>query len=358
MTCPKTDDGWKKMATGCWGDSCVLVPWAEYMARGDEELLRRFYPMMKKFLAACERRAALFSVGKHRRIWSLPFQFGDWCAPEGGFAKWVLRGKWMATAYFANSCRIVARIAEILGETDDKEYYVNLYKEIGEAYTSILCYKSGRLKNEFQTAYVLPLAFGLAHGEQEKTMARRLEEMVRAADFTPHTGFPGTPYLLFALSDHGAEETAYRTLLSERCPGWLYAVKAGATTIWERWDALRPDGTVNTGEENGAGGMVSFNHYANGAVGDFFYRRIAGLEATEAGYRCFTVAPVPGGGLTHAEAEVKTPYGRIRAAWRIEKDEWVQELEVPVSTECELKLPGGTRRSLQSGSYVIREKMA
>ena len=355
MTCPKAEDNWKKRATGCWGDSCVLVPWAEYLARGDVELLRRCYPMMKKFLGECERRAGLFSLGRHRRIWSLPFQFGDWCAPDEDFMQWVLKGKWVATAYFANSCRIVSEIADILGESADKEYYVNLYQEISEAYTSILCDKTGKLKKEFQTAYVLPLAFELAQGAGERTMARRLAELVRDADFSPRTGFPGTPYLLFALADHGEQDTAFRTLLSESCPGWLYAVKAGATTIWERWDALRPDGTVNTGEHGGDGGMVSFNHYANGAVGDFLYRRIAGLEAVEGGYRRFAVAPMIDGGLTHAEAELKTPYGPIRAAWRIENGEFIQELTVPVSTECEVTLPDGKIETYPSGSYVIRQ---
>ncbi len=356
MTCPKAEDNWKKRATGCWGDACVLVPWAEYLARGDEELLRSCYPMMKRFLGECERRAGLLSLGKHRRIWSLPFQFGDWCAPDGDFMDWVLKGKWVATAYFANSCRIVSKIAEILGETADSEYYLKLYREISDAYMSILCRKDGRLKKEFQTAYVLPLAFELARGRQERTMAERLREMVVKSDWSPRTGFPGTPYLLFALADHGEKDAAFRTLMSESCPGWLYAVNAGATTIWERWDALREDGTVNTGEHGGDGGMVSFNHYANGAVGDFLYRRIAGLEAEEGGYRRFRVAPMVGGGITRAEAEVKTPYGMIRAAWRIEDGEFVQEIMVPVSTECTVTLPGGSNRVLQSGTYTLKEQ--
>ncbi len=355
MTCPKAQDNWRKRATGCWGDSCVLVPWAEYLARGDVELLRQSYPIMKKFLGECERRAGLLSVGKHRRIWSLPFQFGDWCAPDEDFMHWVLKGKWVATAYFANSCHIVSEIATILGESEDSAYYSKLYEEISEAYTSILCRKDGRLKKEFQTAYVLPLAFELAHGAREKTMANRLAEMVKDADYSPRTGFPGTPYLLFALADHGEKEAAFQTLLSESCPGWLYAVKAGATTIWERWDALKPGGDVNLGEHGGDGGMVSFNHYANGAVGDFLYRRIAGLEATEGGYRRFTVAPMIGGGLTHAEAEVKTPYGSIRAAWRIKNSEFIQEITVPVSTECTVTLPSGKTAIYPSGSYVLRE---
>ena len=355
MTCPKAQDNWKKRAVGCWGDACVLVPWAEYLARGDEELLRQCYPMMKKFLGECERRAGLFSFGKRKRIWSLPFQFGDWCAPDEDFMRWILKGKWVATAYFANSCRIVSEIAAILGESEDRAYYASLYKEISDAYISILCKKTGKLKKEFQTAYVLPLAFELARGNQERFMANRLKEMVETAEWSPRTGFPGTPYLLFALADHGEKDAAFHTLMSEGCPGWLYAVKAGATTIWERWDALKPDGSVNLGERGGDGGMVSFNHYANGAVGDFLYRRIAGLEPTSGGYKTFRVAPIIGGGLTHAKADIKTPYGSIRAAWRIENSQFVQEVSVPVSTECTVTLPSGKTQCLPSGYYTLTE---
>ena len=356
MTCPKAQDNWKKRATGCWGDTCVLVPWAEYLARGDKELLRKHYPTMKKFLGECEHRASLLSIGKHKRIWSLPFQFGDWCAPDEDFMRWIMKGKWVATAYFANSSRIVSQIASILGETTDSVYYTKLYEEISEAYLSLLCDKNGKLKKEFQTAYVLPLAFELVSGAKEHYMAKRLMGMVKSADWSPRTGFPGTPYLLFALADHGEKDAAFRTLMSESCPGWLYAVRAGATTIWERWDALRPDGSVNLGEHGkGDGGMVSFNHYANGAVGDFLYRRIAGLEATSGGYRTFRVAPMIGNGLTHAEASVESPYGLIRAAWKTENGEFKQEIHVPVSTECTVTLPSGKTQILQSGTYTLTE---
>lgn len=355
MTCPKAEDNWKKRATGCWGDSCVLVPWAEYLARGDEELLRRAYPMMKKFLALAEKRASMLSIGRHKRIWSLPFQFGDWCAPDEDFMQWIMKGKWVATAYFANSCRIVSEIAGILGESADAEYYKRLYDEISGTYMTLLCNKNGRLKKEFQTAYVLPLYFGMAKDKKRDYMAKRLAEMVESAGFHPRTGFPGTPYLLFALSDNGEEHTAFRTLTDEGCPGWLYAVRAGATTIWERWDALRPDGTVNTGEKGGDGGMVSFNHYANGAVGDFLYRRIAGIDPTSGGYKTFRVSPIVGGGIISAEAGTVTPYGKVSAAWRIDGGEFALTISVPVSTSCTVKMPSGKTMIYESGSYTLRE---
>ena len=355
MTCPRAHDNWKVIATGCWGDACVLVPWAEYLARGDEELLRRCYPMMKRFLGECERCAGLFSFGKHRRIWRLPFQFGDWCAPDEGYYRWISKGKWVATAYFANSCRIVSEIADILGEDADAERYRKLCAEISDAYMSVFCDRDGRLKREFQTAYVLPLAFSMVPKEKERYMANRLKELVEQAGWSPRTGFPGTPYLLFALTDHGESDAAYRTLLSENCAGWLYAVKAGATTIWERWDALKQDGTVNLGDRGNSGGMVSFNHYANGAVGDFLYRRIAGIEATSGGYKTFRIAPMPGGGLTHAEAKLETPYGQIQSAWHVDCNMFVLQVDVPASTKCEVVLPSGKTHCVQSGTHILRE---
>lgn len=156
-------------------------------------------------------------------------------------------------------------------------------------------------------------------------MAENLARMIRANGYKLATGFPSTPYLLFALSDYGYPDLAYKVLLQEECPGWLYEVKAGGTTIWERWDALRPDGTVNIGnlvngkeEKDSDGGMVSFNHYANGAVGDWLYRRVAGIEPVSGGYKSFKVAPVPGGGLDFARAGIRTPYGQLTSEWKLE----------------------------------------
>ena len=144
------------------GDVCVLAPWAEYLARGDEEILRQNYPMMKKFLAACEHRAALLSVGKHRRIWSLPFQFGDWCAPYGSVPDWLSRGPWVGTAYYFRSCRLMSEIAAILGHDEDSRRYANLAEKVRAAFCKVFTDGHGRMKEEFQTAYVLALAFGLA----------------------------------------------------------------------------------------------------------------------------------------------------------------------------------------------------
>jgi alpha-L-rhamnosidase len=358
MVVPRAGDKWPGMPTAVWGDSCVLVPWAEYLARGDVELLRRQYPTMKRFLRAAKRWAGLFSIRPTRRlIWRFPFHFGDWAAPEGGAKDWIAKGKWIATAYFANSAGLMSRIAGLLGEERDAAYYADLRQRIIRAYRAVFTDGEGRLKKEFQTAYVLPLHFGMTSGDESTAMASNLSRLIDENGGHLATGFPGTPYLLFALSDHGRLDEAYDLLLRTDCPSWLYMITSGGTTVWERWDALRPDGTVNTadlssGSDEG-GGMVSFNHYAAGAVGDWMYRRIAGLEATSGGYRTFRVAPKPGGGLTSASGSVLTPYGRASTSWTLDGERFALRVEVPVSTTATVELPDGSHHLVESGSHAF-----
>lgn len=164
------------------------------------------------------------------------------------------------------------------------------------------------------------------------------------------TGFPGTPYVLFALADNGHVDTAYNMLLNTKCPSWLYEVKMGATTIWERWDGLDENGVCPIGDD-GTDMMISYNHYASGAVGDFLYRRVLGLEAVEPGYRTFAVKPILGGGLTWAKGSVRTPYGEASAEWKIENGTFIIVIQVPMGTTCELTLPDGTKKVCHSGRH-------
>jgi alpha-L-rhamnosidase len=362
MVVPRAGDNWPPLANSCWGDSCILVPWAEYLARGDIQFLSRQYDTMKKFLKAAKRWSAFLSFTPNSRyIWRFPFHFGDWCAPGETTKQWLKKGKWVGTAYFANSCAIVAQIAELLGKKEDAEYYRNLRDKIIKAYRKVFTDGKGTLKNEFQTAYVLPLHFNMVEGDERKVMTKNLDRLIKEAGNHLTTGFTGTPYLLFALSDNGYTDVAYDLLLQDTCPSWLYEVKAGGTTIWERWDALRPDGTVNLGEvkegkseEESSGGMVSFNHYANGAVGDWLYKRIAGIEPTSGGYKTFKIEPIIGGELTWAKGSVRTPYGLVLSEWNLENKKFSICIEVPVSTSCTLVLPNGEKHILMSGRYSYR----
>ena len=344
---PENGYEWPTFTTACWGDCCILVPWAEYQARGDVELLRRAYPTMKRFLASVKRWAARLSVGNQRYIWKLPFQFGDWCAPEGGTKQWMRKGPWIATAYWANSCRIVAEVAELLGDAVEAETLRALRKKIISAYRAAFTDGHGKLTEEFQTAYVLPLYFGMAEGEEARQMADHLARLVTEAGNKLTTGFPGTPFLLFALSDHGHLNKAYDVLLQEGFPSWLYEIRTGATTVWERWDAVLDNG------EPKLDAVGSLNHYAYGAVADWLYRRVLGIEAILAGYRRFRVAPMPGGGLQWAKGSVGTPFGEISAAWHIKESQFSMDVSVPQGTVCDLKLPDACEKILEAGLHHV-----
>ncbi len=345
------------MAVDHWGDACVWVPWAEYQARGDIRVLKEMYPTMKKYVKACKFWAQLFSVGKHRRIWRLLHHYGDWCSPNENLMGWMSKGKWTATAALARTSANLSQIAEILGEKEDATYYSKLSQETSDAYRSLLMDKDCKIKNEFQTGYVLPLHYNMLNEEDQKQTAANLVEMVRKNDYHIATGFPGTPYILFALAEHGYEKDAFHMLLKDTCPSWLYEVKAGGTTVWERWDALREDGTCNSGDDDGTNGMVSFNHYASGSVGAFLYQKIAGIQSITAGYKKFKIAPLIGGGITFAKGLVKTPYGEISSSWHMESNLFYIEISVPVGTNCRLELPDGSVHAYGSGNYTCTAKI-
>ncbi len=346
---PKQGYAAPPVPTACWGDCCILVPWAEYLARGNKELLKKQYPCMKKYLSAVKFWAGLFSINKDKKhIWKWLFQFGDWCAPEGNIMDWMAKGKWIATAYYANSCNIVSKIAEILGNEEDALYYHKLYDNISDAYRNVFTDKNGKLKKEFQTGYVLPLYFNMASDNEAKRMAENLNRLVLEKDYHLSTGFTGTPYLLFALADNGYADTAYKLLLQDTSPSWLYCIKKGATTTWEEWD-------IDPSKANKDGNIPSYNHYAYGAVGDFLYKRVLGIEANEGGYKSFTVKPILGGGLTYAKGETKTPYGKIKVKWETEQEMFDIAIQVPVSTICSLIMPSGKKYTLTSGNYSFKE---
>lgn len=349
------------MAVDFWGDACVLVPYAEYLARGDKKLLEKMYPTMCKYVKACKFWAGFLSVGKKRYIWNTPgiLHFGDWLCPDlPKMSQWQARRTWTATASLAGTSGLVGKIARILGKDSDAKKYRELSEKVKAAYRDVLTDGKGKLKVQFQTAYVLPLHYGIFTPETAKAAADNLAALVEKNDYKIGTGFPGTPYILFALADNGRADVAYKMLMNEECPSWLYEVKAGGTTIWERWDGLKSDGTLNAGESDGTGGMISFNHYASGAVGDFLYKRVAGIEPLAAGYKTSRIAPVVGGGLTRAAASTVTPYGKLSSSWRIVQGRFEIDVEVPMNTHCELVLPSGEKRMLDGGVYRFAEGTA
>lgn len=346
------------MATDFWGDVILLAPWAVYQATGNREVLEENYDAMKRYVDACHGWAKMLSFGKHRYIWHTPgfCHYGDWAAPDGDYNQWVGRSKWTATASLYNTTTLLSEIAMILGNTEDVQKYQSYAQKVAQSYSDILLNGTGTLTKEFQTGYVLPLYFGMLEGESKENALQNLVKLVKKNDYCIGTGFPGTPYILFVLADNGYADVAYKMLLNTKCPSWLHAVKVGATTIWERWDALADDGSCPWEEIKG-GGMVSFNHYASGAVGDFLYRRVAGLEAIEPGYRKFRVKPVPGGDITWAECETQCPNGTIRVRWEKTKGIFRLAVTVPADTECTVILPSGKQYVVGEGEHNFREEM-
>ncbi|MBF8190329.1 glycoside hydrolase family 78 protein [Nonomuraea sp. K274] len=325
-----------------WGDAAVIVPWTLYQRYGDLGLLREQYPSMKAWVD----HVAALAGEKH--LWDEGFQFGDWldptAPPERPFEART-EPALVATAYLAHSARLLAETATLLGHADDGRRYGELAGRVRAAFESAYVTASGTMTSDSQSAYALALRFGLISDDARRAGAgRRLVELVRENGHRIGTGFVGTPLICDALTGIGACDDAYRLLLQTECPSWLYAVTMGATTIWERWDSMLPDGTVNPGE------MTSFNHYALGAVADWMHRTVAGLAPAAPGYRRLLVRPRPGGGLTHARAAHVTPYGRAEVSWERTGDRLEVHLLVPPNTTAEVYLPAEPERPVQAGA--------
>ena len=333
------------MTTSCWSDCCVLVPWTLYQATGDRSILERMYPTMKKYMADLKRWAALsLPIYGTPHILKLPFQFGDWCAPVGSVPDWLAHGPWVGTAYYAHTNDVMSQIAALLQKPQDEKRFSNQRNRIRAAFKKVFTDGHGCMKEEFQSAYVLALAFDLEEKEENRqVMAERLWTLIQENGGHLSTGFPATPYLLFALADHGYAKEAYQLLLTDTDPSWLYQIRHGATTMWEQWGSVQEDGTIKES---------SLNHYAYGAIGDFFYRRICGLECIEPGYRRFRVKPVLGGNLTRAECRHESPFGEIKARWDIQENQFRLQVSVPFNTEAEVELPDGTKYTAESGEHA------
>ncbi|MFI7275016.1 family 78 glycoside hydrolase catalytic domain [Streptomyces sp. NPDC049879] len=319
-------------AAAAWGDAVTVVPWTLYERFGDRDTLAELYPAMRRWVDHLDRAAG------EDHVWAGRFQFGDWLDPaappdEPGAAR--TDKDLVATAHFARSARILADTARLLGHHEDAARYARLAADVRTAFAETFATPAGRLLSDTPTAYAMALVWDLLPSPRQRaTAGDRLADLVRANGFRMATGFVGTPLITDALTEAGHAHLAYRLLLEESCPSWLYPVTMGATTMWERWDSMLPDGSVNPGQ------MTSFNHYALGAVADWLHRRVAGLAPAAPGYREIDVCPVPGPGLAWARAALDTPYGRAAAGWRVTGDRLVVEVTVPPGAHATVRLPG------------------
>jgi alpha-L-rhamnosidase len=321
-------------AAAAWGDAATVVPWVVYQRTGDAGVLRQQLPSMRAWV---DRIAGL--AGKDC-LWTGGFQFGDWLDPtappeEPAAAK--ADPDVIATAHLAHSAELVAKAAAVLGEDDIARHYADLAARTREAFAREYVTGGGRVISDAQTVYALALEWALLPGERERAGAgRRLADLVRTSGFRISTGFVGTPLIADALTSAGEVDVAYRLLLQEGVPSWLYAVTMGATTVWERWDSMLPDGRINPGE------MTSFNHYALGAVADWLHRRVAGLAPAAPGFRALTVHPLPGPVLTSASARHLTPYGEASVSWQRADGRFTLSVRVPVGSGATVHLPDGS----------------
>jgi alpha-L-rhamnosidase len=327
-----------------WSDAAVIVPWVLYQRFGDPAILAVQFESMRAWV---DRVSSLAGEG---RLWDTGFQFGDWLDPAAppdrpGDAR--TSPQLVATAYFARSAELVGLAAGVLGRTQDEALYRALASEIWQAFVREYITPSGRLLSDSQTAYALAIEFDLIPTpEQRQHAAERLWELVRANGYRIGTGFVGTPLVCDALCQTGNCAAAYRLLLQRECPSWLYPVTMGATTIWERWDSLLADGSVNPGE------MTSFNHYALGAVADWLHRTVGGLMPARPGYRQMTIQPHPGGGLTHCRTRHLTPFGMAECAWKLEGRKFDLNVIVPPNATALVILPGSDTSAIEVGSGV------
>jgi alpha-L-rhamnosidase len=318
-----------------WADAAVIIPWGMYLTYGDRRLLEQQFDSMAGWVEYMRGRAGDDSV------WDGDRHFGDWlayAAPPGEARSYpgASTGKdLIATAFFAHSTDLLRRIALVLGRSDDAAHYGELLAKIKTAFTEEFVSPRGRVGENTQTAYVLALRFGLLPEDLRPVAAKRLaRDVCERGHLT--TGFLGTPHLCHVLSDFGYLDEAYMLLNREEYPSWLYPVTQGATTIWERWDGQKPDGTFQDPSMN------SFNHYAYGAVGDWMYRVMAGIDTDEAapGYKHILIRPRPGGGFTWVKAHHATLYGRVGSAWTLEGGRFELEVEVPPNATATVRLPG------------------
>ncbi|MBQ7865714.1 MAG: family 78 glycoside hydrolase catalytic domain [Clostridia bacterium] len=322
---------WQSPTTG-WGDAATVIPWTMYVHYGDKALLERQYPSMKAwvdYMRKCDTLGVDRYYGDH---------LGDWLAqdtkdPDNFYG--LTPTDLIATAFYAFSSDILTKAARVLGKDEDAAHYGALTQRIKEAFRKEYVSGNGRVVSETQTAQAIALYFDLLLPEQRAVAAKHLAERIRIDHVQLTTGFLGTPYLCPALSESGLNEYAYALLLQTKCPSWLYEVEMGATTVWERWNSIRPDGSF------GPVSMNSLNHYAFGAICEWLYRWVAGIHPSEAapGFKHSILRPMPNSLLRHASASVETLHGRLSSQWELRDGKIYLEFEIPFNTTADIILP-------------------
>ncbi|MBN1789074.1 MAG: family 78 glycoside hydrolase catalytic domain [Bacteroidales bacterium] len=329
-----------------WADVATIVPWNMYLVYGDKQLLEQQYNSMKAYVESIRKIAK-------NDLWNTGFHFGDWLfyrPDDDNDGRAAVTDKYLiAQCFYAHSTQLLIKAAEVLGKKDDVAFYNLLLQKIKDAFLKEYMTPNGRLVSGTQTAYVLALNFDMLPEELRQQASDRLAENVKSYGTHLTTGFLGTPYLCHVLTRFGYTDIAYQLLLQKTYPSWLYPVTMGATTIWERWDGQKPDSTFQTP------GMNSFNHYAYGAIGDWMYRVMAGVDTYEdgVGYKHSRIMPHIGGGFNSAAASLDTYYGKLSSSWKVEGEKLTLDIEVPVNTTATVFVPSEELSKVTEGGKPL-----
>jgi alpha-L-rhamnosidase len=340
---PNFPDSTDRSSTA-WGDAAVIVPWEVYQSFGYKRILEDNYDMMREWIRHYDDHEETEDF-IHRG-----FTFGDWLQPysrnEGNFGE--TENALIGTAYYARSVDLTARTAEILGKEEDAQELREKFTQIAAAFQQAFFDAEGKMttKWETQTGYLLALGFDLVDNSlREKILQHLVHHIQEEAGGHLRTGFVGTPLIAPVLAANGHKDFAYELLFKTTYPGWFYSIEQGATTMWERWNSY------SKAEGFGNAGMNSFNHYAYGAIGEWMYESVAGLQAVEPGYKRIRFSPQPGPQLDHAEATLETPYGTASSAWKRVDGRIQYTITVPPNTTGEFVVGEGVPEILQPGSY-------
>jgi alpha-L-rhamnosidase len=330
------------MPEAAWADAAIIVPWDLYQAFGDRNILFKQYESMKQWL---EKGVDRQPCG----LWSPSgFQLGDWLdpdAPPNAPDKGKTDPHLVANAYLTHVTHLISKVAQILDLPDEAKYWTSEAARIKQLFQNEYITPNGRLAPDSMTAISLAFAFGLFSPDQLPYATERLDHVVRSSMFKISTGFVGTPLILPALTNARKTQVAYRMLLEKQCPSWLYPITMGATTMWERWDSMLPDGSINPGS------MTSFNHYALGSVGAWLHSTVGGISPAKPGWKAVRFEPIPGGTLTWAKVRFEGPYGVVRCEWELDGNVFKIKAIVPPNSTAEIKLPG-REKVLNVGSGV------
>lgn len=337
---------WVGDASTAWGDAATIIPWNVYLHYGDKGILRRQFDSMKAWVDYMRREDEKYG---NKYLWQSGSHYADWLALDGNVEGGVYGATdpfLISSAYYYYSANIVAKAAAVLERKEEEKYYSDLAEKIRAAFIHEYFSGSGRLCVNTMTAYTVVLYMGLTPDYAYKKTCEGLLYTLKKNNYHLNTGFVGTPYLCGVLSENGMNDLAYTLLMEKGFPGWLYQVMMGATTIWERWNSVLPDGKIS------GTGMNSLNHYSYGSIVEWVYRYMLGIRPDEqcAGFKKFRIAPLPNYQIRHAKAELRSAAGTIHSAWRIEGKKLHIEAGVPFDTQAVIVLPDADAAAIETMS--------